>query len=274
MKKPPVRKSIHGRHLGILDDEKLASAGGFISGWPDKDVQVVMPGSNKHAAIWDDFMGDLLADEWAPQDGTDTGAKATQAITAYTNGVVSVASNTALGDSGGVSGITGELNWKANQGALRFAARVKLPAITAVNAFLGLTDAKAAEPPFFEDSGTATRVSNATDGEGFLFSTQNSKTLWQAVGVSNNTDGTLDTGGARPLAAPVANVYETFEILLDTGGDADFYQNGKHVGSMPDAARPTIALAPAFMVYSLTAGTQRILDVDWVNVSANRDTGT
>src|SRR5690349_3054507 len=114
MLKPPVRKSIHGRHVGILDDEKLASAGGFISGWPDKDVQIVLPGSNKHVAHWEDFLGDILTDEWAPQDGTDTGAKATQAIQAFTNGVLRIASATGQGDSGGVSGVTGELNWKAN----------------------------------------------------------------------------------------------------------------------------------------------------------------
>lgn len=265
----PMKISLHGRKVGVDQDDKFVSDGAITTGWPGKTEQIVLPGSRKTVAFFDDFLGDALAGEWNLQDGTDTGSKATQAITAATNGVARVASATGIGDSGGISGLSGELNWKANQGKLRLSARVKIPAITTVNAFIGLTDTKNSEPPFFEDSGTAALVSNATDAVGWLFSTQNSKTTWQGVGVQTNTDTTPVTG-----TAPTANVYETFEIELDTGGDAAFYQNGVLVGTAADAVHETVALAPVFSVYSFAAGTQRTFDADYINVSANRDTGT
>lgn len=262
-----ILKSLFGRHLGITRDYQLVSRGGVVSGGYDRP-SIVFPGPDT-VAIYDDFLGDLVADEWNAATGSDTGSHKSAAITAATNGVLRVTSGAAYADSGAGISLNGELNWKANQGRLRCAARIKIPTITTISAFVGFTDTKAQEPPIFEDTGTAAQVSNASDAVGFLFDTANSHTTFQLVAVAGNTDATpvdLATG-------PTANVYEELEVLLDASGNATFLRNGNEVGYIASAVTPTVALTPVVAVYP-HATSARSIDVDYHNTSAARDTGT
>jgi hypothetical protein len=163
-------------------------------------------------------------------------------------------------------------NWKANQGNLRFAARVKMPSLATVNAFIGFSDSGGADMPAY-DTGTnaaATFLSNMTEGVGFIYGPGGASTAWRGVATKGDADQHLATG-----KSPTANVYDVLEIQLssDSGQRADFFVNGEHVGKIDNPLDAAVGLAPGFWIFSNDTGTTQ-LDIDWVNVSANRDTGT
>lgn len=263
--------SLHGRRAGVTKDDQLAALGGFVAGGNGK-TSIVLPGAPDTVAIFDDFLGDILSDPWNAVEGTDTGSHATQAITAATNGVLRLLSGTGYADYAGPgSGLTQELNWKANMGRLRMSCRVKIPTITTVSVFIGFTDTKSLEAPLYEDTGTGVLVSDATDAVGWLYDTANSKTTWQLVGVANDTDATAqDTS-----VTPTANVYEELEVFVNSDGSADFFRNGAPAGSrMTGAVTATVAMTPVAIVWPRVNNAARQFDIDYLNISAARDTGT
>lgn len=263
----PVLKSRHGRQLGIGNDGEAIADGGFVAGYPGKP-QIVLPGSHDKVAFFTDFLGAALPDELTAIEGTDTGSDASIALTAVSGGAALL--TTGKDDTGGSIGLVGALNYKANAGGLRMSARVRLPAITTESLFVGFTDTVAAEPPVFEDSGTGAQVSNATDAVGVLYDTHNSHTTPQLVAVKAGTDATpVDLADA-----PVANVYETFEVDVDKSGNAAFYRNGAYAGKIANAVTPTVALAPVVSLVPYNGATSMTAAVDYFNVAMNRDTGT
>lgn len=265
--------SIHGRRAYLDTNDKLVGRKGLASGGEDKPT-VVHP-SWAYAAFIDDFYGDTGAENWV-RNVADTGAANNSALGIHhsaTNGLFSMFS-----PSGGSdptlynASINSNKRWKANQGELRLTARVKMPTITGIQAYIGFTDdTGTAEFPIFEDTaGTPGKNSIAGDAAGWLFSTANSRTTWQGVGVAGGTDATaLVTSNA-----PTANVYDLLEIVLDTGGDATFFLNGLAKGVVTDAVTPTTAIFPVAAVAPQVSNAGRTLDVDLVAVSALRDTGT
>lgn len=262
--------SLHGRKAGISEDGELVATGGLVSGGNDKPAIRYL--SSQFVAVEDDFLGDTGSQQWVRNAGTDTGAHIVQGrLTGVTNGVFRMLSGTGYASfAETIASINRGVRFKANQGDVRMYARVKIPTITSVSAFIGFTDdTGTAEPPIWEDTGSGAAVSTASNAAGFLFDTANSHTAWQAVGVAADVDATpvdLESG-------PTANVYEDLEVVLDTGGNATFYRNGAYVGKLTDAVTPTTGLVPVFSVWPHSVAA-RSLDVDAFAVSARRDTGT
>jgi hypothetical protein len=254
-------KSIYGRDAAINTAGQFMAPKGFQSGSEGSNFQLINPSV---VTMTDDFLGDVVADQWNYTEGTDT-TTADGAIVEGVNGVFRLTA----GDSAGTVAADGAqlnsaLNWKANQGNLVFEARIALGAITTVNAFIGLTDTKSLEAPATL-SGT-TYTTNATDAVGVLFCTTATTDTWRLVGVANDVDAThVDTG-----LAPVAGTYETWRIEVSTAGKATFYRNGAVVGSLSGAVTPTVALTPVFIIFPEGAVAGRTMDIDYVHVSANR----
>ena len=279
------KTSIHGKHVYTTHSNQLVGRSSVGSGGEGKP-KITLPGSPDTVAIWDDFLNDT----GRPLDGTDynwrvldgdTGAVATVGVVPGTSGILRMALGaTPIAQT--KMGITGSLAWKANQsraldnGEVRFGARVKLSgefkdtgrSLSVV--WMGFTDTIAAEAPVVDTGGAV--VSVASNAVGIAWST-GGDTGWVGYGVNADSNTTPVALGV----APTANKYNALEIALtpretDSGVMATFYVDGAKKGSVDYPVQETVALAPQIMLWGDTGGGQQ-LDVDWINVSAPRDTG-
>jgi len=298
-----IQKSLHGIKAFIDPHDILFGRSAVATGGREKPM-VVLPGSNDVVAIWDDFIGDTGRSvrggtdiHWRILDGdtgTDTGSNVF--LTPGTNGILRMRN----GDTpinGTRMGITGLLKWKGNQGAiptdnktpLRMAARLKMGQVLDadtgtsefkdtgqgnVNVWVGFTDTIANEIPVMDSGGVI--ISTATDAVGIAYGSRNTNggdTGWVGYNVNGGTDGTPVALGVTPTV----NSYDVVEIEIhhgasDTGGTASFYVNGQLKGSVASPIAMNVALAPQILMWGDSGGGQQV-DIDWINISAPRDTG-
>jgi hypothetical protein len=281
-------KGIHRRALGISKDDQILANSGFVAGGDGKPA-IVMPGNPDYTAIFDDFYTGVGADlngdtgtagqNFITRKG-DTGT--TGLIVAGTNGVFrftpsqTTTTPTVAGTTFGMVGPA--LAWKANQGPgaysgrLRFGARIKKSVFTGGEhgVFVGFTDTTAAEVPVFDTGGTADKAA-ATDAVGIGWNL-GGDTGWGGYAVDGDTVQEV----RLTTVTPTANTYVTLEVEVhrsnsDTGGTATFYVDGVAKGTISDPLNSSTALTPC--VYGYDTGGASTLDVDWVAVSALRDTG-
>ena len=300
--------SLHGRQAYLTRDSILVGKGGLAAGGDGKPA-FIFP-SPDVSAVFDDFLGDKggigigdtgLFVSIAAGVGTlsDTGAAGLYfitrkgdtgtlgALTGGTNGIYRMTPSPTIGTpslANTTSGIVGpNLAWKANQGLggisgrLRFGCRLKLstfPTATAkVSLFVGFTDTIAAEAPMHDTGGTAD-LATATDAVGIMWGTDGD-TGWRGVAVNGNT--VQEVFGGLTYVTPTDNKWVALEIevhrgISDTGGTATFFVDGVPKGQIVSPLATNVALTP---VIALTdTGGAVTLDLDWVNVSAPRDTGT
>lgn len=271
-----ILKGIHRRALGLSHNDQVMGRGGFVAGGEGKPV-VVLPGPDT-VAIFDDFLGDLVGDEWIAGSSdtgqaTNTGVLATSAVSA-TNGIYRMTSSASSTQTpaGGAQSINGPPNWKANQGRVRFGARVKIADLAKNNVYVGLTDTGGTEMAVYDTGGGV--ITPAGDYVGFIkgggAAATGASLTWRAVAGKAGTDQIATTG-----ITPTANVYDTLEVELPgvDGGVANFYINGKPVAAFTSAAvTPTVALAGGVWRANTEAAADAV-DVDWINISAARDTG-
>lgn len=257
--------SVYGSTVGIDNKTgQLLTRKGIANGAPGYELRV--PGGLA-VVQFDDFLGDVVADQWNFTEGTDS-STSDGAITAVVNGAFLLTS----GDSAGTVAADGaqlnsELNWKAGSGGLTFQARVKLGVITSCSCFLGLTDTKSLEQPIHSASSANTITTNADDAVGFFFDTNMTDDTWWFAGVKATVDSTHQNSGF----APVADTYETFRIEVDALGNALGFRNGRPVGIvMANALTPTIALTPCFIVRPLSAAAGRTMFVDYSYTASDR----
>ncbi len=300
--------SLHGRRAFVTSDDILCGQGGLAAGGAGKPT-IVFPGPDI-VAVFDDFLGDkgglgvVDTGKVVPSSTVTTGqiydtgtaghffitrkgdSGLTGTLVAGTNGVFRLTSSetittaTVAGSSAGIVGP--QLAWKANQGPggttgrLRMGARIKqdlyVTATGKQGLFLGFTDSTAAEVPMHDTGGTAD-MATATDAVGFMWSTDGD-TGWRGMAVNGNTVQEI-TGGLT-TTTPTDNKWTTLEVeihrgISDTGGTATFYIDGVVKGAITSPLATSVALTPA--IYITDTGGVGKLDIDWVNVSAPRDTG-
>jgi hypothetical protein len=270
--------SLHGQRAYITPDDVLVAKSAVATGG-ERSVgrrggNVVLPGSPAYVAEWDDFLGDLIDDRWSTAEG-DSGHDAV-AVRAQTNGVarLHMSSTAAKTPAGYIVLNTGLFpQWKANQGKLRIAGRVKVgqTTLTGANVFFGFSDTGAAQMPIYDTGGgSGTPLSNASNAVGWLLSrgAASPSTVWRGVSVNADVDATPISGDA-----PTVNTYDVLEIeIRDTGDVAYFYQNGVLKGSISSPVLSTRGMVPVVAAFS-SEDTGQVVDIDWINVSALRDTG-
>ena len=300
-------KSIFGKQLGILPDGKVAAPGGLVSGGNDK-IGIVMPGPDT-VAYFDDFLGTKLdtggAGVWRPISGSDTGAENLIATISGQSGGAAVlkTSNNFTMAAGGTGATTLAAlvgtgrNFPANAGKVRLAARVR-PNDTGADGskvmFVGFSDDTGTiEFPIYNDTGTKADASVsgdltaiATNVVGFLCDDvsdtgggQPTRNVWTAVSADA---GTVTTAPIQASTGAASRKWDELEIILDThpgdtGGRATFYLNGVGVGSIDSPVASTAKLTPWVGIAARTSGTDTgssAMELDWINVSSNRDTGS
>ncbi len=216
--------------------------------------------------FFDDFNGDVLADQWNSRTGTD-GQVVAPAISAAAGGMMRMTTGDDAAADMATNGVQLEsaLNWQADQGNLIFEAKIRVNAITSVCLFAGFTSSASLQMPFTLAAGD-TLTSNAVDAVGVLFDTAADTDNWWLVGVANNSDSTKQNAAV----APSALAYETWRIELTPAGAAQFYRNGAKVGtSMSGAVTATVALTPIIAAFSRTS-TSRNVDADFILCEQNR----
>lgn len=205
--------------------------------------------------IVDHFAGPSINASYSLAKGSDP-----QTVNfAIVSGVPSVIRGT-TGDAGtGVAAdavaISGPLSFQA--GALtrpmRFAARIKLSAITNVMVFAGFTDVlptTTLELPIELNAGNTT--TNATDAVGLVFDTSATLDNIKSVSVANDVDGTTVDSGV----APVADTF--FDVLIEVqpDGTAKTFLNGTLVAT--HTIRTAVNLCPIIVGCARTTATRDV----------------
>lgn len=242
---------------GLARVTPAASAAGFV-----------FPSETKHA-LFDDFLGDVIADQFNYTEGTD-GATADCAILA--GGIGGVLRFT-TGDAGtGLAAdqaqLTTALQWQASNGGLVAQTRIKLSQITEAFVFFGFTDqAGTLEGPIVSAASANTLTSNASDAVGFMFDTRMTEDNFWLVGVKGDIDATAQNTGIAPVAA----TYVTLRVEVDALGTASFFIDGVGVGSaMTNALTPAADLTPVLTVSKTATATSMTMDSDYLYVAMNR----
>lgn len=276
--------SIHGLEAFTSHDGELVGGKGLATGGSGRP-SVLFP-SNDIVSIFDDFLGDLVADEWSYVEG-DTGYSG--ALANVTQGVFRISGSETNGvDPTFNAALTQGLvrQWKPNQGGpgkgrLRMAWRGKIGTVTRTaeagrtHVFVGFSDSGGAEMPVY-DTG-AGMISNAADLLGFLYSPTGQNADWTAVS-AKSTAGDSGDQLAATGKTPVSNVYTTLEIELrsgigDTGSTAHFWVDGIPVALITSPVNSAAALTPWVGLWVQDTGWAGQLDTDYINLSAPRDTG-
>ncbi len=226
--------------------------------------ELFLGSSTKENCAWfDDFLGDVLADEWTVAAGSDSPAAGALTEAVYGKMRLTTGDSNASLAADGVQ-LTSFLNWKTANG-LSFEARLQISAITNVQLFVGLTDQRASlEMPATLSGTTYTTV--ATDAVGFLFDTAATTDTIRAVGVANDVDAThVDTGIAYVAATDIV-----LRIEVDRNQNAYFYINGTLVATLASAIRGTVALAPIVCARAAGDTVSKTVDIDYIGLSCRR----
>jgi hypothetical protein len=256
--------SIHGKLLGLTGKREVIAKGYVAS--EGKGNQIRFPGP-RCVAFFDDFLGDVLADQWNTVEGTDSSTTDAAVLAGGIGGVLRLTSGDAgTGLAADLVGVTQALQWQASNGDLCIQARVKLSRITNAYAFIGFTDVTSLEAPIVSAASANTLTSNATDAVGFMFDTRMTTDNWWAVGVANDVDATADEIGS----APVADDYATFRIDISTGGVATFYYNGVQVAQLTGAVTAGADLTPCIYLGNTSGTSSFTMDVDYAHVAMSR----
>ena len=219
--------------------------------------------------FFDDFLGDVIADQWNYVEGTDSATSTGAILSGGIGGVLRLTSGDAgTGLAADAVQLTGELQWQASNGGLVAETRIKLSRITTAFLFFGFTDLAATlECPIESAASADTITTNASDAVGFMFDTRMATDDFWAVGVKADVDATKED----LLVAPAANEYITLRVAVDSLGVATFFVNGAQVGSsMADAVTPGADLTPVIYFSPTSVAASITADVDYVMVGMDR----
>lgn len=239
------------------------SAATYLS---DSGTGTIDERDNQMIRLYDDFTGDVLADQWNTRVGSDG-----QCVAFVKNAAVNpggIIRGTGGDDVGGTMALNGsqidsDLDWKASAGGLTFEVRLSLgTADTDICVFAGFTDQVAAlEMPIQSAASADTLTTTATDAVGVMFDSAMATDKWWLVGVANNVAATANNSTLQPTAGTM----ETWRIEVSAAGSASFYRNGVFVHTMTGAVTASVALTPVVAVFSRGVAT-RSLDIDLISV--------
>lgn len=221
-----------------------------------------LPTSSRFA-MFDDFEGDVIRDQWTTALGSDSAAVA---LTESVNGKVRLTtgdSNASLAADG--VQLTSFLNWNTANG-LDFECLLQVNVITNYQLFVGFTDQRSSLEMPFTLSGT-TYTSVATDGFGFLIDTAATTDTIRCVGVANDVDVEhVDSG-----LAYVAATNKKLRISVGRNNEAKFYIDDVLVATIASITRSSIPLAIVICARAAGDTTLKNVDVDYVAAARFRN---
>lgn len=215
---------------------------------------------------FDDFLGDVIADQYSVNSGTDTDPANDPAVVTGVDGLLELQSgNAGTGVAADGSSLTTALQWESNQDNLVLEAKCQLDDITGVIVNIGFTDVLSSTLELPLEYNTTTITSTATDAVAFVFDTGATTDNWHLIGVANGTDtAAINTG-----LAPVAATYQTFKLVINASETAQAYINGTLVGAVPLAVTGTVDLTPILVISADTTDEAK-LTCDYIHVGMDR----
>ena len=217
--------------------------------------------------FFDDFLGKALdVTNW--YTGNSDSGGTTPVILLRQGGVIQMGVDTTDND---VTSLRSNVNFAASHGTMTMEARMKL--ITSVadgENNIGFTDDSATDEIIAVLSTTDTYTATAAADFACFSYTGAGTANWKAIASKNGTDATpvaCNQGGAT---TPVVGEYQTFKIVVNTDGDADFYINGKWQARIDSAI--TAATLMCFGWDLVSGGTARSGYLDYVEIIGSRAT--
>lgn len=257
--------SKHGDMFGLDADGRLIGHAGFISGRHGSQHYHPSPAI---VSVFDDFTGDVIADQWNIVEGTDSATSDAAILAGGIGGQLRFTTGDAgTGLAADMVQMTSALQWQASNGGLYIESRFKLSAISTCYAFFGFTDLVTLEAPIISAASADTLTTTASDAVGFMFDTRMSTDNWWLTGVAADVDTTAQNTGY----APVADTFATFRVEVSAAGVATFYYNGKQVGtSMSGALTAGTDLTPTFNVSKTSVAASMTADMDYIAIGMKR----
>lgn len=220
--------------------------------------------------IWrkDDFLGDLILDEWNVCLGSD--AQAAGAISVGIRGGVArlTSGNNSGTASDDIAMLNSGLNFLAAQGGVGLEVRLRMnTAVTGGTMGVGFTDVQSATGSTEEPSSISgtTQTTTATDGAGLLYDTAQTTDQWYSWAVKNDTDTASTISGV----APVADTYQILRVEIDASGALTTFINDVQVHSVAAAITTTALLTPYVYVNATTTASV-VVDIDYAAVWSGR----
>ncbi len=195
----------------------------------------------------------------------DTGGTAF-AINEQHNGVIR---GTGDGTDGDITNIFGPPIWRCDKGGpMTLEWRVTL--ITSIadgEQYIGWSDDDGTDENPITLSTADAITTNASNAVGFAY-TGAGTASWKAVSVNGDADGTVTACNKGGATTPTVATFQTFKIVLNQDGDADYYIDGTWQAREDLAVSATTLLAPA--VAQQDGGTARSTDIDYLYINAGR----
>ena len=91
---------------------------------------------------------------------------------------------------------------------------------------------------------------------------------WTSVSVNGDADGSVVRCNKKGVTTPVLLTFQTFKIVINTEGDADFYIDGVEQATELLAVSPSTLLCMALAIES--GGASRSVDVDYWDIWVGR----
>lgn len=217
--------------------------------------------------FFDDFTGKVLdvTNWWTGR--SDSGGT-TPVILLRQGGVVQMGVDTTDDD---VSSLASNVNFRANAGGgITFEARCQLVTSAADGEnFIGLSDDSATDeiPAVISTTDTYTATA-AADFCGFGYNGAGTAN-WKAMASLAGADLTMlacNAGGK--VTTPVVGEYQTFKIVVNEDGDADFYINGVFHRRLNAAITASVLMCAHIDIQS--GGTARSMYIDYVELIGGR----
>lgn len=172
-------------------------------------------------------------------------------------------------DDGDLTNMFSAPIWEANDGG-PLVLEVRAKAIASVadgETFLGWTNDDGADENPLLVSTTDVLTSAADNAVGFMY-TGAGTANWKFAGSKSTADTAVSTANTGGATTPVVGTYQTFRIVLDILGNADFFINGIFQGHIDDCV--TAGTQLAFGVCIQSGGTARNLDIDYIYMEKGR----
>jgi len=159
------------------------------------------------------------------------------------------------------------LNLSAASGEL--IGEVRLTNVTAITLraiYAGFIDVIASTVEMPIEMAAEVLTSTASDACGFMYDTDSTNDTWYCVGVKADADATPVDSGIAPAAAGTS---QTLRVVVNADGKAEYFIDGKYVGSVTNAITASTAVCFGVCLEARESAA-KTLDSDYIYVEMGR----
>lgn len=233
--------------------------------WDGLQAALVGAGDPDYVAYWDDFIGDLLRDEW----DTDIAASGTIAHAAGAGGIVTLTTDTTSGNHATLAlGLQFDYTVSASltdEVAMKLEVRATVnTALTNRSIEIGFSDAVSETSGLAFSDHTVAGVT-AVANDAIVFALDSGGTAGQWILCSVNNGGTAAATAISTSYNPTAGTYQKFGVIVTKDGKAHCYIDDALVATVASAFNTAVPMTPWITITTLTTAAAAA-NVDYVGV--------